>query len=115
MIGLFSEAVGFVLIKKGLAQVPVFTTSSLTSFSFLVSIMKNPQVLVGTSFEALHFGVLRELLSVSDVSYISPLTSIGYILTPIFANIFLHEAVPPLRWAGISLICAGVIVLMRKS
>ncbi len=83
LAGLISEAVGFVLIKRGLVQVPVFTSHSLTSSEFLVSVLKSPQVLLGTAFEALHFGVLMELLSVSDVSYIIPLTSIGYILTPL--------------------------------
>ncbi|MCL5284727.1 MAG: hypothetical protein M1313_03080 [Nitrospirae bacterium] len=111
LIGLLSEAVGFVLIKKGLAQVPVFTTSSLTSFSFLLSIMKNPEVLIGTAFEALHFGVLMELLSVSDVSYIIPLTSIGYILTPISALLFLSEGIPPGRWTGILFVCIGVMLV----
>ncbi len=111
LTGLVSEAVGFVLIKKGLVQVPVFTTSSMTSFTFLYSIVKNPQVLLGTAFEALHFGVLMELLSVSDVSYIIPLTSIGYILTPISALLFLSEGIPPVRWAGIFFVCAGVMLV----
>ena len=111
LAGLISEAVGFVLIKRGLVQVPVFTSHSLTSSEFLVSVLKSPQVLVGTAFEALHFGVLMELLSVSDVSYIIPLTSIGYVLTPISALFFLGEGIPPVRWAGILFVCIGVAMV----
>ena len=111
LAGLISEAVGFVLIKRGLGQVPVFTSHSLTSFGFLVSVLKSPQVLIGTAFEALHFGVLMELLSVSDVSYIIPLTSIGYVLTPISALFFLGEGIPPVRWAGILFVCIGVAMV----
>ncbi len=111
LAGLISEAVGFVLIKRGLVQVPVFTSHSLTSFEFLVSVLKSPQVLLGTAFEALHFGVLMELLSVSDVSYIIPLTSVGYVLTPLSALFFLGEGIPPVRWAGILFVCVGVAMV----
>jgi len=115
--GLLSEAVGFVLIRKGFEHPPdLHAFFSSTAIGQLVkTIITSPAILSGTAFEAVHFGFLLELLSLSDVSFIIPLTSLGYILTPIFANIFLHEAIPPLRWAGISLICAGVIVIMRKS
>ena len=58
LAGLISEAVGFVLIKRGLVHVPVFTSHSLISSEFIVSVLKSPQVLIGTAFEALHFGVL---------------------------------------------------------
>jgi len=111
LVGLVSEAIGFVLIKRGLDHVPVFTIHSLTSFDFLGPILKSPQVLFGTAFEALHFAVLMELLSVSDVSYIIPLTSIGYVLTPISAFFFLGEGIPAVRWIGILLVCAGVVLV----
>ncbi len=96
------------LIKRGLAAVPGFSGHSLSSLSFLLPVVKSPQVLIGTAFEALHFGILMELLSVSDVSYIIPLTSVGYVLTPLSALFFLGERIPPLRWFGILLVCAGV-------
>jgi len=115
--GLISEGIGFVLIRKGFEHSQAFHAlfSSTAIKQLIKTIITSPAILSGTAFEAVHFGFLLELLSLSDVSFIIPLTSLGYILTPIFANIFLHEAIPPLRWAGISLICAGVIVLMRKS
>ena len=108
LAGLLSEAVGFVLIKRGLTNVPAFSGHSLESLSFLIPVVSSPKVLLGTAFEALHFGILMELLSVSDVSYIIPLTSIGYILTPLSALFFLQETIPLLRWMGILLVCAGV-------
>ncbi len=108
LAGLLSEAVGFILIKRGLASVPAFSGHSLESLSFLLSIISSPQVLIGTAFEALHFGILMELLSISDVSYIIPLTSIGYVLTPVSALFFLQENIPLLRWIGILLVCTGV-------
>ena len=111
LIGLLSEAVGFILIKRGLHSTPPFSSQSLTSLVFIGAILKSPQVLIGTAFEALHFGVLMELLSVSDLSYIIPLTSIGYILTPLSALLFLGEGIPPVRWIGILLVCLGVTMV----
>ena len=114
-IGLVSEAWGFVLIKKGLLQRPPpgsFLSPSHVAAVFL-QLVSTPLVLLGTALEALHFGVLMELLSFGEVSFIIPLTSVGYVLTPLTALFLLHESIPPERWAGIFLVCAGVFVLLR--
>lgn len=111
LAGLLSEAVGFVLIKRGLATVPAFSLASITGTGFLSAILHSPLVLLGTAFEALHFGVLMELLSVSDVSFVIPLTSVGYLLTPLSAMVFLGESIPPVRWVGILFVCSGVALV----
>ncbi|AFS53853.1 hypothetical protein BOX24_06545 [Leptospirillum ferriphilum] len=114
-IGLASEAWGFVLIKKGLLQHPPagpFLSGSHLAAVFF-QLVSTPLVLLGTALEALHFGVLMELLSFGEVSFIIPLTSVGYVLTPLTALFLLHETIPPERWAGIVLVCAGVFVLLR--
>lgn len=115
-IGLGSEAWGFVLIKKGLfetaVQTPFLSTSHFIGVFF--QIVETPLVLLGTALEALHFGILMELLSFGDVSFMIPLTSIGYVVTPLTALFLLHETVPPERWAGIVLICCGVAVILKK-
>lgn len=115
-VGLGSEAWGFVLIKRGLldgaSHLPFLTTGHFGQV--FDQILTTPKILVGTTLEALHFGVLMELLSFGDVSFIIPLTSVGYILTPLTALVFLHETIPPIRWIGILFICAGVFVILRK-
>lgn len=47
-------------------------------------------------------------LSLADYSYVQPAAALGYAVVAILGAIFLHEAVSPLRWAGIAFICAGV-------
>lgn len=115
--GLLSEAVGFVLIRVGFEHsLQHHSFYSLQAVHHLLgNILTSAAILSGTAFEAVHFGFLLELLSLSDVSFIIPLTSLGYVLTPVFAHLFLNETIPPLRWAGISLICAGVLTIMRKA
>ena len=51
------------------------------------------------------------LLSWADLSYVVPVTSVGYALTALAGQVFLHETVDWKRWAGIGLIVAGVALV----
>jgi len=48
------------------------------------------------------------LLSWADLSYVLPVTSIGYVLVAILGRVFLNERISVQRWAGIALIVGGV-------
>lgn len=51
------------------------------------------------------------LLSWADLSYVLPVTSIGYVLTAVAGRILLAEQITPGRWAGTALITAGAILV----
>lgn len=51
------------------------------------------------------------LLSWADLSYVLPVTSIGYVLVAIVGKVLLHEEISPRRWAGIALIMVGVALV----
>jgi drug/metabolite transporter (DMT)-like permease len=51
------------------------------------------------------------LLSWADLSYVLPVTSIGYVLVALEGKLFLHEEISLKRWAGIVLIMAGVALV----
>jgi uncharacterized membrane protein len=53
------------------------------------------------------------LLSWADLSYVLPVTSIGYVLTAVTGRLFLAEQISTARWAGVTLIMAGVIFVGR--
>jgi uncharacterized membrane protein len=53
------------------------------------------------------------LLSWADLSYVLPVTSVGYVLAPLTGYLFLHEHISPARWIGIALIMAGVTLVAR--
>jgi uncharacterized membrane protein len=53
------------------------------------------------------------LLSWADLSYVMPVTAIGYVVTAFAARIFLGENVSLARWIGIVLITAGVTLVGR--
>jgi drug/metabolite transporter (DMT)-like permease len=51
------------------------------------------------------------LLSWADLSYVLPVTSIGYVLVALEGRLLLHEEISLKRWAGILLIMAGVALV----
>ncbi len=50
------------------------------------------------------------LLSWADLSYVLPVTSIGYVLNALLARAFLHETLSWERWAGTALITTGTVL-----
>lgn len=117
-ISLVLEAIGVVFLNKGLKQIGDMERVCVSEVARVVqSGITNPNVLLGVFFEALFFGGLLMLMSKSDVSFLWPLTSLGFVLTTLAAKIFLHEQVSVLRWAGVMLIVlgAGLITWTEKT
>ncbi|MBL8174715.1 MAG: hypothetical protein JNK48_08595 [Bryobacterales bacterium] len=51
------------------------------------------------------------LLSWADLSFVLPVTAIGYPLSVFAGYLFLGETIPPQRWAGTALIAAGMVLV----
>jgi len=75
----------------------------------------NPFVALGISLLILWLFSHMALLSWADLSYVLPITSIGYALSALAGKLFLHEEISPWRWAGILLIMAGVALVARTA
>jgi uncharacterized membrane protein len=55
------------------------------------------------------------LLSRADLSYVLPVTAIGYVLNVLAGRIVLAEQVSTARWAGTMLIVAGSALVSRTT
>jgi uncharacterized membrane protein len=55
------------------------------------------------------------LLSWADLSYVLPVTSVGYVLVALVGRVLLNEQITSKRWAGIVLIMAGVALVSGGS
>ena len=117
IVGLLFEAIGVVSLNRGLKQVGDVQKISVAEVWRVVKVgVTNSQILLGVLFEAIFFGCLIYLMTQGTVSFIWPLTSLGFVLTTVAAKFFLHEEVSLLRWTGVVLIMlgAGVITYSEK-
>jgi len=78
-----------------------------------ILVLFDPWVALGVGMLLLWLLSQMAMLSWADLSYVLPVTSIGYALTPITAWLFLNEQISPARWAGVTLIMAGVAFVGR--
>ena len=111
VIAIVLSTFGEVLLKAGVNRIGTITLAPGT----LLRAFLQWQVLAG--FVLLFGGSLFWLAVLSRVhlSIAYPLLAMGYILTTIWALVFLKEPVPASRWLGIGAICSGIILVLYKS
>ena len=78
-----------------------------------ITVLFRPWVTFGVLLLILWMLSRMALLSWADLSYVLPVTSIGYVLVAITGRVLLHEQITAQRWAGILLIVAGVALVSR--
>ena len=115
-VALVMEAAGLVCLRKGMIHVGEISTFNLKElFAIFLRMITNKMVVLGVFFEAIFFGLFLTLLSWGELSFILPLTALGYLVSGSFANYFLMEHVSPLRWAGTLLIVVGVFLITKSA
>ena len=73
--------------------------------------MLNPFVAVGVVLLILWLLTRMALMSWADLSFVLPLTGVGYVLAAVLGKLFLAEDVTPRHWIGTLLIFAGIAVV----
>lgn len=81
---------------------------------YLIAIF-SPWVMVGIALLILWLLSRMALLSWADLSYVLPVTSLGYVANALVGRFFLNEQIDLARWAGTLLIVAGTILVGRGS
>jgi uncharacterized membrane protein len=76
-----------------------------------ITVLFRPYVALGVALLILWTLSRMTLLSWADLSYVLPVTSIGYALVAVAGRVWLHEEISATRWAGIGLIMAGVALV----
>jgi drug/metabolite transporter (DMT)-like permease len=77
--------------------------------------MAHPFVAIGIVMLIVALLVRLALLSIADLSFILPMTAVGYVLAAVLGRFFLHETVTPWRWAAVALIFAGAALVGSTS
>jgi uncharacterized membrane protein len=102
------ESVGIAFLSGGLREINgVAEISTSEILRVARDGVTNGKIILGVALEAVFFGALLYLLSQRDVSFVWPLTSLGFIVTALAAQFILHEKVSVIRWVGVLLIALG--------
>jgi uncharacterized membrane protein len=96
----------------GMKQVPEKMSMDPTLY---LRAMLNPFVAMGIA--ALIFALLTRmaLLSLADLSFVLPVTAIGYVIAVFLGKVLLHETVTRQRWIGTLMIFVGALLVGSTS
>jgi drug/metabolite transporter (DMT)-like permease len=103
---------GNVMLGKGMKQIgPVTSFAPADLFHLFVNIFTTGAIWLGIGSLVTFFVAYMLVLSWADYSYVQPASSFSYVIVALLAHFLLREAVTPLRWIGVSVICLGVLVV----
>ncbi len=85
--------------------------AELSSPLAYITVLFRPYVALGVALLILWLLSRMALLSWADLSYVLPVTSIGYVLVALAGRLMLNETITARRWTGIALIVAGVALV----
>src|SRR6202162_5082321 len=103
-----SNVFGNLFLKRGMpADLP-------TPLSYITALFQ-PWAALGVALLVLWLMSRMALLSWADLSYVLPVTSIGYVASALIGHFFLGEQITSWRWLGTILIVAGTMLVGRDA
>ena len=102
-----------IVMKSGMNSVSSSGALVLTSPSTWIPVFTNIRVIGGLTMVGCAFILWLGALGRVDVSLLHPLAATGYVLTAVFAIVFLGEVVSAARWLGVALIVVGSTLVAR--
>ena len=105
IIVILSNAFGNFSLARGMRG-----RATVSPLDYIVAIF-SPWVMLGVSLLILWLLSRMALLSWADLSYVLPVTSLGYVASALLGRFLLNEQITPLRWAGTLLIVGGTILV----
>jgi uncharacterized membrane protein len=107
---------GDILLGKGMKRIPAMASwAPADVFHFFFSAFTSPTVWLGIGSLLIFFIAYMVVLSWADYSYVQPASALSYGLIALLAYGVLHEVITPTRWAGVLMICFGVLVVGHTS
>ncbi len=112
LLFLFLRAFGNLSLAWGTKHLSQALTIDPSAY---VRAMLEPFVALGIAMLILALLTRMALLSLADLSFVLPVTAIGYVFAALLGRFFLHEEVSLERWLGTLLIFAGAAVVGSTS
>jgi uncharacterized membrane protein len=107
LVVILSSTLGNFFLAWGMRRVSAVGLSPVGYISAIFT----PWVALGISLLILWLLSRMALLSWADLSYVLPVTSLGYVASAIMGRIFLAESISAERWAGTLLIVLGTALV----
>lgn len=103
---------GNVLLSKGMRGIGAITAwSSADAVHALLLLSQSGFIWLGVGSLLAFFVTYMLVLSRADYSYVQPASATAYAMVALLGHFFLGEVVTPVRWAGVLIICLGVVVV----
>lgn len=115
LTGVLLNAAAQLALKQGMRSIGHFAFRLENATRIIPAIAVNPFILAGLTCYVISVVVWLLVLSRVEVSYAYPLLSVGYIVTALAGQFFLHESIDFTRWIGIVVICFGVWLITRTA
>ena len=114
LIMIIAGPLGNVLLGKGMQSVGTTAIASLSDLRHVVErVFASGAIWLGIASLLAFFVANLLVLSWADYSFVQPASSMAYGVVALLSVFVLGEAVSPLRWAGIAIICMGVFIVSR--
>jgi drug/metabolite transporter (DMT)-like permease len=115
VICIFLGAFGQICMKTGMNQIEkINSISDLISLKIVISVLSNFYVVLGLSLYFIGAFLWLAAMSSLNISFMYPLLSLAYLVTAIFAFLYLGETITVVRWTGIALVIAGCFLIARS-
>ena len=95
---------------KQIGEVTDFRPAALARFIFRA--LTVGWMWMGIAMMALAFFALLTTLSFENVSFVVPVTALGYAAGAVGAVLFLRERISAQRWIGVFIVCIGVTIVL---
>lgn len=105
---------GNVLLGKGMRGVgSAENWAPRQVFAILFRILSSGYIWLGIACLLAFFVAYMLVLTWADYSYVQPASAFSYVVVALLGYFLLGEKVSTLRWAGIAVICIGVLTVSR--
>jgi len=103
---------GNTLLGKGMRNVGSAASWALAELPHVfVRVFTSGYIWLGVASLLTFFVAYMLILSWADFSYVQPASSIAYLVVALLGYFYLGEKVSRMHWAGVAVICLGVLVV----